>query len=142
MSDMTGEAAEARRERRAQAIWTVQGAGLPWSSLTAAERETWYALADAVEASDRDVGVGTVLHQGSADPGGGKAPPGLRAHAPAAAVLQDLTRDARAGAPLRHDPGPAAPEGRVSAVARSLMALVLFLAAAAGLLYLGFALVR
>lgn len=137
MNEKIDETAAARRERRARAIWSVQGAGLPWSSLTADERQVWLQLADAVEASDRAAGGAAAQEADVSGTTLPRAAPGLRAHAPVIAAMQDLTAQARAEGTFSHLPEPSQSEGRVSVIGRSVIALVLFLAAAAGLLYLG-----
>ena len=139
MSDGTEETVEARRERRARAIWAVQGGGLPWTALTAEERRVWYDLAEAIDASDREAGLAD-RRKGASGLERRAAKPGLRAHAPIVAAMQEVSMAAGHDR-LPHD-DPAAPpdESQVSVILRSVFALVLFLAAAAGLLYFGLAL--
>lgn len=151
---MTGppsETATERRERRAQALWQVQGAGLPWTTLTQDERRGLYALADAVEASDMDAAIDR-FPEGSTDAKRSQAAPGLRAHVPVVAAMQDVVaaaNDGWTGARL-HNLDPTTDEigdrpatasssigGRALAIGRSLAAVALVMAIAAGLLTLG-----
>lgn len=139
MREGTGETVEARRERRARAIWAVQGAGLPWSALTAEERRTWYDLAEAIEASDRKAGFAE-LREGAASLERKGPAPGLRAHAPVVALMQEVSMAAAYDEPAPGNQVAPSLESRMSAILRSVVALVLFLAAAFALLYLGLAL--
>ena len=148
--DQEGQAG--RRERRARALWQVQGAGLPWSTLSREERDSVYALADAVEASDRAAmetpSVGIAI-------GRAEAAAALRAHVPAVVDLEEATRRAADMAGHRGAGDAVAEMAKtvgtarshrpmrwpLTTIGRSLIAMALFAAMAAGLLYAGLLLV-